>query len=267
MQEVMKRSADADDDAQYEFKSVRAVRGTEARTIAKWQKAGWEIDTQSQGSLLRTELTFRRVKPKAHWRLLALAVGVVLLVVIIVIGVVTENQSEGGTSELAASPTQAEAAPSERLSADSTQEPQAIESEAAPTQSATEEILTAENNEELAALLEVSDPGGAAVAAFASKYQGRTIEFDGNIASMLNHGEYETRYDILVGAGDFSETAMTGPYFQFRDVNITNDLHLTGSNIPDFIGRGDNLHIIARVVEYDSNSQLFLLEPISTEVR
>src|SRR4051794_25450228 len=71
--EVMKKPADADDDAQYEFKSVRAIRGTEARTIAKWQKAGWELDTQSQGPLLRTEMTFRRVKPKAPWPLLALA--------------------------------------------------------------------------------------------------------------------------------------------------------------------------------------------------
>ena len=30
----------ADDDVQYESKDVRAIRGTEARTIAKWQKDG-----------------------------------------------------------------------------------------------------------------------------------------------------------------------------------------------------------------------------------
>ena len=46
----------ADDDVQYESKDVRAIRGTEARTIAKWQKDGWELVTQSQGPLLQTKL-------------------------------------------------------------------------------------------------------------------------------------------------------------------------------------------------------------------
>ena len=47
----------ATDDAQYESQDVRAIRGTEARTIAKWNKDGWELVTQSQGSLLQTKLT------------------------------------------------------------------------------------------------------------------------------------------------------------------------------------------------------------------
>lgn len=53
----------ADDDVQYEFESVRTIRGREASTIAKWRDDGWELDAQNQGTL-RTELTFRRVKPK-----------------------------------------------------------------------------------------------------------------------------------------------------------------------------------------------------------
>ncbi len=53
--------------AQYEFKCVQAIRGTGAKTIAKWQKAGWELDTQRQGTF-RTEMTFRRVKPKDPWQ-------------------------------------------------------------------------------------------------------------------------------------------------------------------------------------------------------
>jgi hypothetical protein len=57
-------------EAQYEFKSVRAIRGTGAKTIAKWQKAGWELDTQRQGAL-RIEMTFRRMKPKDPWQQLA----------------------------------------------------------------------------------------------------------------------------------------------------------------------------------------------------
>ncbi|MGY1805016.1 excalibur calcium-binding domain-containing protein [Blastococcus sp. SYSU D00922] len=50
------------DDVEYEFTSVQAIRGTEDKTIAKWGKNGWEVDRRDQG-LLRTELTFRRVKP------------------------------------------------------------------------------------------------------------------------------------------------------------------------------------------------------------
>ncbi|WP_324273569.1 hypothetical protein [Blastococcus brunescens] len=50
------------DEVQYEFTSVQTIRGGEAKTIAKWRTDGWELDSRDQG-LLRTELTFRRVKP------------------------------------------------------------------------------------------------------------------------------------------------------------------------------------------------------------
>jgi hypothetical protein len=84
---------------------------------------------------------------------------------------------------------------------------------------------------------------------------------------MNNHGDYKTRYDILVGAGDYSNSSASGPNFQFKNVNTTYDLHLTGSNIPDTIGVGDNLHIVAQVEDYNTTQQLFFLKPISTEVR
>jgi hypothetical protein len=46
---------------------------------------------------------------------------------------------------------------------------------------------------------------------------------------MNNHEGYTTRYDILITYGDYSETHSNGgPSFQFRDVNITSDLNLTG---------------------------------------
>ncbi len=135
------------------------------------------------------------------------------------------------------------------------------------TEPMTEETLTATNNAELAYILAASDPGDPAIAAFAAKYQGRTIEFDGNIAYMNNHDGYETRFDLLIYAGDFSTTSAIGPNFQFRDINIVSDLQLTGANSPDLIGAGQNLHIVARVEAYEPNSQLFILEPVSTSVR
>ena len=101
---------------------------------------------------------------------------------------------------------------------------------------------------------------------FAETYRGRIIEFDGNIAAMNRHGDSETRFDILLYAGDYSETVAIGPAIQFRDVNYQ-DLHLTGPNAPDSVGQGINLHITAEVGEYEAGSCLFLLNPVSTEVR
>lgn len=125
--------------------------------------------------------------------------------------------------------------------------------------------MTVENNPELAALLAGSDCEDS-IAQFAAKYRGRTIEFDGNIAAMAKHGNHDTRYDILVVAGDYGATNR-GPNFQFRDVNTTSDLHYTG-DVPDTIGQGTNLHVVAEVGDYEGpRTCLFVLRPVSTAVR
>ena len=132
---------------------------------------------------------------------------------------------------------------------------------------AVEPALTADSNADLAALLRGTDTCAETVGAFATKYRGRTIEFDGSIGAMAKHDEYNTRYDILVSYGDFSETVSHGgPSFQFRDVWIL-DLNLVGSDIPDSIGVGANLHVVAKVGEFIANQCLFLLDPVTTTVR
>ncbi|MEW9122697.1 MAG: DUF4839 domain-containing protein [Thermotaleaceae bacterium] len=127
-------------------------------------------------------------------------------------------------------------------------------------------ILTVNNNEELAAVLAVKDPSDPIVGEFAKKYAGKTIEFDGNIADMMQNRDYKTRYDILIYAGDYSETTAIGPSFKFEDVNVS-DLKLTGSDIPENIGMGQNLHITAVVKKYNEDSGLFMLKPVSTKIR
>lgn len=134
-----------------------------------------------------------------------------------------------------------------------------------PAKSESEKILTVENNADLAALLAAKDDFKM-YKEFVTKYQARTIEFDGNIAFMGPHGTNKTRFDILIYGGNYAATPMTGPSFQFNDVNIVSDLHLTGSNIPDTLGAGRNLHIVAKVESY-SKGDLILLDPISTQVR
>ncbi|MEK4701945.1 DUF4839 domain-containing protein [Solibacillus sp. FSL R7-0668] len=129
-----------------------------------------------------------------------------------------------------------------------------------------EEILTVDNNKELAEILSTKDESSPLFKEFAQKYAGRTIEFDGNTAYVNNHGNNKTRFDYLIFAGDYSETTFSGPNFQFKDVNYY-DLHLTGDNIPDTFGIGLNIRIIATVEEYDENSGLFQLKPVSIKMR
>ena len=128
-----------------------------------------------------------------------------------------------------------------------------------------EEIITADNNDEFSAVLNTKDPGDQIIKEFAVKYAGRIIEFDGNIAFMNNHGDYTTRYDFLISPWDYSETSLTGPNFKFEDCNIF-DLNLIGNNVPDALRVGDNLHFVARIKNYNETSQLFYLDPISSEI-
>ena len=130
----------------------------------------------------------------------------------------------------------------------------------------TKENLTIDNCADLSTLLALKNPEDDFVKNFSNKYIGSVIEFDGNIAYMSNHNDYKTRYDILIYGGNYSETSAFGPNFQFVDVNIS-DLNLVGENIPDSIGIGNNLHIIAEVGEYNELTGLFELYPISIQVR
>ncbi len=127
-------------------------------------------------------------------------------------------------------------------------------------------MLTEQTNDELAALLASTDPAAMAKE-FATKYEGRTIRYDGVIAAVNNHENYDTRFDILVPVGDDPEVATAGPNFQFRDVSVTFDLNLTGDNVPDTLGVGDKVRVTAEVVEYDERQDLLLLDPVETTLR
>lgn len=249
-----------DTGVEYETKTVRAVRGMEARAIKKWEGEGWELVTQTPGKL-QTEITFRRPKPKSR-RLLWIAGGGVfalILATVITIGVISERN--GGTAESAA-PT-----PSETTSEPgSTPSPAPIETAESPASEPEDVVLTPGNSPELAALLGLTDHCSPDIAAFAGTHRGDVIAFPGYIGAMAPHDGATTRYDFLIGSGDFSENSAPGPAFQFRDVNATNDLHWAGAT-PDSIGVGVNLSITATVEQYEESSCLFVLDPVSTGVR
>ena len=178
----------------------------------------------------------------------------------VVVSYHTFPKKDKGDTESTPTPDQPSSSPAPQ-SPEPSQEP-----EPSPSPTASNENITVENNEEFRALIESPQPDDAAVEQFVSKYKGRNIEFDGNIASMGPHNTYKTRFDFLVYPGDYSTTSAYGPSFMFEDCNYY-DLHLTGDNQPSSISAGQNLHIIAEVIDFNSKQQLFHLEPVTTSVR
>lgn len=134
-----------------------------------------------------------------------------------------------------------------------------------PTQAAAAATITAENNQDFAALL--ADPNGDCdnnTKAFAKKYWDSTIEFDGTIASVSSHNGYTYVKDVLVYDGK-AATA-----FQFNGVTIQPGGHapaalgLPANSQP--LADGDKVHIVAKVGDFNQAQCLFQLTPVSTKI-
>ncbi|GHG05025.1 DUF4839 domain-containing protein [Streptomyces filamentosus] len=233
----------------YEHKTVQAVRGTDGLVISKMQKDGWELVGQTQG-MLRSTLDFRRPKkPVPRLLIGAAAGGFVVLAIIIGVAAALEDEDEKESSK----PTTATASA----------EPSATP---APAGSATAEVITAGTDAEFAALLKTPDSCDSSISDFATKHMGKTIAFDGSIVHMAPHGDYNTRYDFLLGPDDQGPKTEGGPAFKYEDTN-TLDLKLTGRSIPETVRAGDKFRFVAEVGEFNAKQCLFFLNPVSTEVR
>lgn len=124
----------ADSGVRYEFKAVKAMRGTEGRSLSKWQKQGWELVSQDAATL-HTTLNFRKVKPQLPLRQLVLGgIGVAVLLAFLGIGAaLAGNGDSDDTSAAQSSPTPAAAATPEvtdEPTPDVTDEPTPEETEA-----------------------------------------------------------------------------------------------------------------------------------------
>lgn len=260
------------DDIKYEYKSVQAVRGLEDRSIAKAQKeGGWEYFDQTQGTL-RTTLKFRRAKTQTFlskawsaFRGLApvkqrvVAAGMAILLLLAAVGIGTAAAlDKGATNAENSTPTSTE---SPAVNEKPTPSPTPTSSEE------TDQVITAKNNKDFAALLAATDYCDPTMAQFAAKYQGHKIEFDGSITNMQPHENYKTRYDILVGPGDAGPKTTAGPAFKYDNVNVF-DLKFAGKSVPSYVAEGEKFRFTAEVGEYNANKGcLFFLTPVSTAVR
>ena len=129
---------------------------------------------------------------------------------------------------------------------------------------AKDRVLTPRTSRALRSVLKVSDTCDGAVERFAKKYRGRTIRFNGSVVNLMNHGNYTTRYDILIGAGSKGPRTTTGPAMQFKDVNFY-ELQLTGTRHVSSVNAGDRFQFTANVEEFDPAACLLLLDPVTTE--
>lgn len=116
-----------DGEIRYETMTVTTVRGLESRSITKWEKEGWEFLSQQEQPMLRTSLTFRRVKPKPPW----LLIGGVASALVILAAVITIMSLVTGADEELATPSAAptSAAPAQSPTSAPTQAPAVVPTE------------------------------------------------------------------------------------------------------------------------------------------
>ncbi|MGK9274413.1 hypothetical protein KXR83_25785 [Williamsia muralis] len=101
----------AGEEARYEVTEIKAIRGTESKTITKKQQEGWELVTQQEGRL-RTTMTFRRPKRKTPWQLWAALGGAgVILAGIVTVGALLEDDSEAATADAVAASSAEQSSP------------------------------------------------------------------------------------------------------------------------------------------------------------
>lgn len=138
-------------DVKYETRSVKTVRGMEARTRTKIEKEGWEFVSQTQGTV-RSELTFRRPKPETPWKLIGIGGSLLALLVIVLLII---NALGGGDGASTGAETVQSPAPSQVASA---------EASTPPVESATAgPVVTAITVDELLDKLNSAELGGIKV--------------------------------------------------------------------------------------------------------
>lgn len=125
-----------------------------------------------------------------------------------------------------------------------------------------QKIHTVKNCKALKKMLRKKSENDPSYEEFAYAYSGEIIKFKGSIDNMQHHGDYKTRWDILMSVGKYSETHQVGPSFKFEDVNIY-DLNTE----LDSVHAGMNVTITAEVDRFDTEHYIFYLKPVKIEGR
>lgn len=129
--------------------------------------------------------------------------------------------------------------------------------------------ITIEDNEEYRAVLQVRDNFDPSVGAFAEKYAGKNIEFDGCFSYVATEFEADNpkyrRYTGLVEAMDYDPDRAIGPTFQFYNLSVK-ELEWVG-DVPTTLDTGQNIHIVARLGKFNEANGLYRITPLQTSLR
>lgn len=141
----------------------------------------------------------------------------------------------------------------------------------------TDDILTVDNCEALAAMLTLNADVDSSYADFAKQYLGKTIEFDGSIDYKDNHISYnpfngnsstsEYEYDVLVSYGDYNADHRTGPTIKIENVSSRKLGYDVSKTLPSFMAVGSNVRIRVRVGSYNADTGIFEMHLESIEAR
>lgn len=160
----------------------------------------------------------------------------------------------------------------ENSNLESNEDSSEVESETSENRESTNEVpeenLTPENNEDLAAVLSATNELDPIYSEFAEKYKNQLVEFDACITYLANHGDSDTRYDLLLSAGDYVDenTVNPGPIFKFEDVN-TYGMGIEDLYLPDYISIGSNVHVVAEIQSFNEDEGVFFLNPVKVVPR
>lgn len=95
---------------------------------------------------------------------------------------------------------------------------------------------------------------------FGSLY-GSEVEFDASIDVMQLRDGYDTRMELLLTYGDYSETTITGPYMKVKDISYGTKLSR------EIVSDKTNVKVKAKISDYNMDKGYLEVDIISIEPR
>lgn len=90
-------------------------------------------------------------------------------------------------------------------------------------------------------------------------YGSRVIEFDGCILDAYLREGYDTRFEMLMTAGDYSEDEINGPYIKVKDI--------AGTQLGNLVFGKCNVKVKATIDEYDIEQGYLVINIIEIKAR
>lgn len=85
------------------------------------------------------------------------------------------------------------------------------------------------------------------------------IEFDGSIDFVNLRDGYDTRYELGMTAGDYSETDINGPFIKVKDI--------AGTELKGLVFGKCNVKVKAKIDKYDMDNYWLVIDIIEIEAR